>query len=138
MSAKVVWQGLDELRAELRRLPAELTAEASGIVMGAATDARNEIAAAYPRRTGNLANSVKVITKATGPYGTAVIVKNSAQHAHLYEYGTQARHTDIGANRGSMPPGNVFVPRMVQHRRAMYERLKAMLHRHGLLVRGNP
>lgn len=136
MGAKIRWTGLDELRADLRRLPAELTGEASGIVTSAANAARDDIASAYPKRTGNLAGNVRVLVKTIGAFGVAVIVRNTAKHAHLFEYGTQARHTDLGANRGSMPPGNVFIPRIIKWRRAMYAQLKAMLVRHGLKASG--
>jgi hypothetical protein len=64
-------------------------------------------------------------------------VKSTAKHAALFEIGTQARHTNIGANRGSMPPGKIFVPVVVRKRRAMYERLKELLVRHGAKVNGN-
>lgn len=137
MSARVTWTGLDELRADLRNLPVELTEEASGIVIDSAMSAAQDIRTAYPKRTGNLANHVKAEATAPSRFGVRAVVKSTARHAHLFEYGTQARHTELGVDRGSMPPGNVFIPRMVKHRRAMYERLKAMLERHGLTVRGN-
>jgi hypothetical protein len=36
-----------------------------------------------------------------------------------------------------MPPGKIFVPVVVRKRRAMYERLKELLVRHGAKVNGN-
>ena len=140
MSAKVTWSGLAELRAALRNLPAALTADASTIVSKAAADAEAEIRAGYAshRRTGNLADHVVVKTLGAGAFGISIQIKNTARHAWLFDAGTQVRHTAIGANRGSMPPGRVFVPAVIRHRRAMYAELKAMLVAHGLSVSGDP
>ena len=137
MSAKVTWSGLDELREALRRLPTDMADDAGDIVLGAAEAAKTEIVAAYPRRTGNLKNHVYVRKSAAGPYGAGAIVTNTAPHAFIFENGTQARHTKIGANRGSMPPGHVFIPIVMRRRRTMYEQLKSLLVRHGLMVSGN-
>lgn len=139
MSATVRWNGLDELREELRNLPEVLAQEASGIVQRAAGDAAQEIRAGYQahRRTGNLAEHVKVEPRGIGPFGTALVVKSTAKHAAIFEIGTQARHTKLGANRGSMPPGRVFIPAVIRRRRGMYERLKELLVRHGATVSGD-
>ena len=102
----------------------------------AAEGAASDIRAAYPVRTGNLRDHVVVSQGVGGQYGTAVIVKNTAKHAWLFENGSQARHTDIGANRGSMPPGHVFVPAVRRARRGMYIDLGEMLEREGLHVSG--
>lgn len=136
MSASVKWSGLDELRAELRRLPADLTDDASDIVEGAAQAAKTEIYDAYPERTGNLRSHLTVALRSAGRYGAGAVVKNTAKHAYLFEMGTQARHTELGANRGSMPAGHVFVPIIIRRRRIMYDQLKSLLTRHGLVVSG--
>ncbi len=138
MSARVVWQGLDELRAELKRLPADLKAEAGGIVLNRAQVARSRVVSGYEahRHTGNLADHVILVVEGAGPLGTAVVVKSTARHAALFEIGTQARHTSQGAYRGSMPAFHVFVPVMVQERRGMYGELADMMRRHGLQVTG--
>lgn len=137
MSVELHWSGLEELRAELRRLPAELTGEASHIVEGAANAAAADIKAAYPVRTGNLRDGLTVTHFDQGRFSAGAIVKNKAKHAYIFEIGTQTRHTAIGANRGSMPPGRVFIPRVIRARRRMYELLKALLVRKGLLVSGD-
>lgn len=135
---RLVFNGLAELRAELRQLPAELAGEAGEIVSGAAEGAKNDIVEAYPERTGNLRSRVTVSrTAGSGLYGVAAIVKNTAKHAWIFENGTQARHTDIGANRGAMPAGHVFIPAVIRRRRQMYERLKGLLTKHGLVVSGS-
>jgi hypothetical protein len=139
MSATVTWSGLDELRADLRNLPAHLATEASAIVWFSASQAKADVVAGYTahRRTGNLADHVSVTTREGSPYGTAVVVKSSARHAWMFENGTQARHNSLGANRGSMPPGHVFIPAMIRHRRQMYVALQSMMERAGLRVSGS-
>lgn len=130
--------GLAELREALRNLPAELTGEGSNIVEGEANGAALDIKSGYAahRRTGKLQDSVEVTHGTSGFSASAMIIAKSP-HAHLFENGTQARHTAIGANRGSMPPGHVFIPAMIRRRRRMYDALKALLERAGLVVGGD-
>lgn len=133
-----LWQGLEELRAALRHLPAEMRVHAQPIVTEEAEQAAEEIRAAYPRRTrgtGNLVKGVKLSHLVAGQFAAGAIVKNTAKHAWIFELGTQARHTDIGANRGTMPPGHVFVPIVMKHRRRMYERLQGVMEDAGLVVK---
>jgi len=137
VSSRVVWNGLAELREALRNLPADLTAEASHVVEGAANAAAADIKAGYPVRTGNLRDHVFVSHRDKGRFSAGAVVKNTAKHANIFEVGTQARHNSLGANRGSMPPGHVFVPAVIKRRRIMYEQLKALLERHGLKVSGD-
>jgi hypothetical protein len=137
MSSRIVWNGLAELREQLRNLPAELTGEASHLVEGAANAAAADIKAGYPVRTGNLRDHVFVSHRDKGRFSSGAVVKNTAKHAHIFEVGTQARHNSLGANRGSMPPGNVFIPAVIKRRRAMYEQLKALIDRNGLKVSGD-
>jgi hypothetical protein len=129
--------GLDDLRALLRRLPAELRDEATGIVQGSANAAAEEIRAAYPDRTGNLRDHVFVSTTVEGTFGVGARVRNTAKHAWLFENGTQTRQTALGANRGAMPAGNVFIPRVIRHRTEMMRALRAMVEAHGLTVTGS-
>ena len=137
MSASVRWSGLDELRAQLRALPADLTAEASHIVQAAANAAEVEIKAAYPVRTGRLRDHVIQTHFEGGKFSTGVVLKNTSPLAWIYENGTQARHSAIGAFRGSMPPGHVFIPRVIRARGWMYAQLSDLLVRHGLRVSGD-
>jgi hypothetical protein len=138
---RIVWSGLEELKAALRTLPAELAEEAGGIVLGAAEGAKAAIIAAYPARTGDLRKHV-TLGKGTkvGRFGASTILKNNAKHAWIFENGSQARsYVTVRGKKhltGRMPPGHVFVPIVIQHRRAMYERLKELLVRHGLVVSG--
>lgn len=137
MSARVSWTGLAELRAALRELPAHLAGDGSLIIEDVSASAANAIRDGYPERTGNLKAGVRTEVKNAGRFGAGIVVKNTAKHAHLFETGTQARHTQLGANRGAMPAGKVFIPIIVRKRREMYERLKAMMVAHGLKVSGD-
>jgi len=137
-SNRIVFEGLEELKRQLRQLPAELTAEAQRITEAAANGAAASIRAAYPRRSGALVGGVTVTHFEGGKFFAGAILKNRAPHAAIFEVGTQARHNALGANRGSMPPGHVFVPIAIQKRRQMYENLKSLVERAGFTVRGNP
>jgi len=137
MSNRLVFDGLSELREALRNLPAELAVEASHIVEGAANGAAAAIKRDYPVRTGNLRDHLVVTHVDQGKYSAGALVKNTAKHAALFEIGTQARHTAIGANRGTMPPGHIFVSRVMQARRRMWEDLKDLLVRKGLVASGD-
>jgi hypothetical protein len=79
---------------------------------------------------------MSVTRRRSGNFGTAAVVVNKAKHAWIFESGTQARHNDIGANRGSMPPGHVFVPGVMSKRAEMYRNLGKMVEAHGLIVTG--
>jgi len=133
------WSGLDELQEELRNLPSNLRDEAAEIVRAAATQTRDETQAIYQqhRRTGNMADHVSLDTQAIGPYGVALRVRATSKHAHLFERGSQARHTSIGANRGSMPATPVLIRIAPRKRREMFQRLKDLLVRHGAKVTGD-
>lgn len=131
------FDGLEELRASLRRLPKELRDEARQIIVDAAQGAATEIRQKYPRRTGDLADKVEVQVLQSGSnFVAGAIVRNKSKLAFIFENGTQARHNALGANRGSMPPGHVFIPAMVRARRRMYERLRELVKRKGLRVIG--
>lgn len=135
---KLTLIGLEELKRELAKLPSELVAEGSEIVTDAATGAYDEIEAVYEAhwRSGALATGLEIRTRDTGGRSVGLVLRNRAKHAHLFEDGTQARHNDLGANRGSMPAAHAFVPPIIRHRREMYKKLAALLQRKGLTVVG--
>jgi hypothetical protein len=137
---RLEFTGLKELREALRRLPQELKAEAQKIVMTAATNAGGEIKAAYDThtKTGNLSRGVQVRSSEASAFSAGAIVVSRAKHAWIFENGTQARHTDIGANRGAMPPGRVFIPVVMRRRRRMYYELIEIVEKQGLQVTGTP
>lgn len=130
MPNKLVFNGLDEFRADLRNLPDHLVAEGDVLADDRSELAMSEIIQRYPRRTGNLRKGVRK-RKIAGGY----MVENRAPHALIYEIGTQARHTKLGANRGSMPPGKVFASVAPKHRRALEDDYVALLQREGFEVR---
>lgn len=138
---RFVWNGLEELKAQLRSLPADLTGEASEIVRDTGAAAADEVRAGYPSRASDLRDHVTV-TFTTSGYATGAVVKNTSKLAYIFENGTMARHyfTRRGVRHltGRMPPGHVFVPIMVRRRRAMYAQLADLLTRHGLTVSGTP
>jgi hypothetical protein len=137
---RFVFEGLDELREALRRLPDDLTGEASHIIEAAKNGAEADIKSQYP--AGPLRDHLTSSIERTG-FSVVAIIKNTAKTiqgidlASLYEFGSQARHTVIGADRGTMPARPVFVPVMVRKRRQMYENFRDLLTRYGLLVTGD-
>ena len=137
MSASLTFIGLDALRKALLALPAELAAQAAGIVEGAADGAAAEIKAAYPEGdTGNLRRGVRVRSERAADYVVRRVVRSTAPHATLFETGTQTRQTRLGYNRGFMPGANIFVPVVTRRRRAMFEQLVTIVEEAGLDVRG--
>lgn len=137
MSNKFQLGGFEELKAQLRALPTHLASEAEGIVVGHANAAAGQLRSEYPEGpTGNLKRGVKADRVTQSGAGARARVRSTARHAHLYEYGTQARHTSEGWNRGAMPPRPTFVPVVVRERRAMVDDLIHMVEREGLTVTG--
>jgi hypothetical protein len=138
MSARVWWEGLEELKAQLAALPARLVEEATAIAITNAEAAKTDIYNAYPKRTGNLREGLSVTVAYAGPFGVDVVLRNSRRDARWFEKGTQTRQTKLGANRGAMPAGNIFWPRFYRWRRHMWDDWAAMLEREGLTVTGTP
>ena len=131
---RIHWDGLTELKAALRRLPHDLRDDGSDIVINAAEDAHAEIYRKYPEVTGRLKRGLK-LERESSAFGVAAVLINRAKHAWLFENGTQMRRDRFGRNRGAMPPGRVFIPTVIKHRRRMWQRLKDLIARAGLEVR---
>jgi hypothetical protein len=135
MSATVRIDGIEEQRRAWLALPRTLAGNSQPVVTDAAQVAAAEIRAAYPRRTGALASGVTVApSRLAGTEVAAARVVNYAMHAAIFEHGTQARHTSIGANRGAMAAGNVFVPRVIRARQALEPQVASVMTREGLTV----
>ena len=134
---RFVWDGLKELRAALRNLPADLKKDAGPIVERAVDGAADEIRSAYAKKRGNLQRGVKV-QKQLSEFGVGAILRSTAPHANLYEVGSQARHTELGAFRGSMPARPTFIPIVVRKRREMWDDLRDLVESQGLTVTGTP
>jgi hypothetical protein len=138
MSTSVRWDGLDELRAQLRAMPAELTTEASAIVNETAATAVSAMLAEYPE--GELRDRLFQQPLTAGTFGVGVLVKNGSGWAWHWDHGTALRHRagggSTGAEWGGTAPPHTFGRIMAQQRRAMYESLKHLLERAGLRVSG--
>ena len=136
--ASLTWSGLSELKAELRQLPDRLKGEARHIVDAAANRAEADMKAKYAEHvhSGDLLDHVEQQVTDDSPYGYAIQVKNTAHHAWLFEFGSQARHRNL-KTWGPMPAGHVFIPAMDKNRRWMWDQLSDMLRRQGLDVSGD-
>lgn len=135
----VKWSGLDELTRDLTQLTPAVVEQADGIVNAHAHKAADAIVSAYPERTGKLRQGVTVretSSKGRRPDTPRYTVANSAPLAHIFEYGTQARHTEIGADRGVMPAGKIFIPFAIRERGAMLNDLRELLRAQGATVTG--
>ena len=131
----VTMQGMDELKALLRQLPAELTDDADTVVREAADQTAAEIKAVYDRhrssKKGNkgrspvhLADSV-VIQRMVRPGLVRYRVRVTAPHAHLFEYGTY---------RAEANP--TLVPAAIRQRSLMVQGLIDLMRRRGFEVSG--
>jgi hypothetical protein len=133
-TTRFVLAGFEELREQLRHLPARLVAEADTIVQNAGGRAAAAMIDAYPwGPTGHLKAGVRVQIR-HGKFNSSVVVRSTAEHAYIFENGTQARHTELGANRGAMPPGHVVIPIAIRERRTMVEDLIVLVESEGLQV----
>jgi hypothetical protein len=113
------WTGFQELVDQFARLAQDLTASVAPEVEAAAQSARNTIYAGYPTRTGDLKDHLAVVVHTDATRTEAVVINTSA-HAAVFERGSQARHTAIGAYRGSMPANPIFSATMIRTRRGIY------------------
>ncbi len=144
MSNRMVFSGVEELKAELRALPAKYADEASEVVLGAAHGAADDVVNAYSQHsvTGDLASHVFVSNRGMGQFGAGAVVRNTAKHAWIFENGTQARHyVTVKGNQhltGQMPGFHVFIPAMARFRRQMYQKLIQIVEREGVTVTGTP
>lgn len=134
---RLVFEGLAELKAALRSLPADLAGEAGHEVMGAANGAAAEIKRNYRGTEASLAAAVQVEHADPGRFAAGARIITRHKLAWIFEVGTQMRHTAFGANRGAIqPPRHAFIPPIIKARRLMYTRLADLLRRHGLTVTG--
>jgi hypothetical protein len=99
---RIEWTGLDELYAALRKLPADLAAEAVDLVDNTVEVTAASLIQSYPRGdTGNLRGGVKH-SVTPSQFGVSGEVKSTSPHAHFWEFGTQNRKTSKGWNRGKL------------------------------------
>ncbi len=139
--------GLEELRAELRKLPEDLATEAGDIVLAHAEMAKRDVQAGYPVRTSNMnpgpnrktpwyppGNLQRRITvqRNRSKVASAASVRVTAPHAAIFEFGTDKRTTEKGWNRGRMPKADeatAAIPKFMRARFRMVEALKEMVRR---------
>jgi hypothetical protein len=144
VGVKLQWQGMNEFKEALRKLPEHLADEASGIVLAAAQRVAGEVQANYPMgATGNLKHGVTV-SQERGRVSTAGRVKSRAPHASWFEELSTGRRnppkprkTKRGWNRGIMPIApkeQQAIPQFIRARARMRQDLKALLVREGFLV----
>jgi HK97 gp10 family phage protein len=124
------FSGIDELIADMQKLPDDMKGEAGNLILGSANAMATDVRREYPFKKGALVRGVTVNRR--GPL--LVQVRSSSPEAHLNEFGTVQRSTAAGANRGSMPAKPVFIPAAVRHRRRLFEGFQQMLRR--IRVRG--
>lgn len=151
-SVRLLFEGMNEFRDALQKLPEELAQQARSVVADAAKEALRETVDGYPvrqsnrnpginRKTpyyppGNLRRRVVIANKSTN-VSAIFVVRSAAPHAHLFENGTARRTTSTGANRGSMPAAPLaerMIPKVVRIRRRMVEQLLAIVRAAGFEV----
>lgn len=141
------YEGLEELKAALRRLPEELHREAEKLVEVQANRAALDIRAAYQqdrrknkmftaKRSGRLVSGVVVDKIERTRFYAGRRVVSSSPLAYIYERGTAIRRNKAQQNRGAMPAAYVFVRTMVHYRKLMYDSLRDLIRRKGLRVSG--
>ena len=83
----------------------------------------------YPHGvTGNLRKGLRVREVTSDNYQVQEQIKSRAPHAHLWEWGTKARHTRKGWNRGVMGKARVgMVPIAIQERAKLMRAIRAIL-----------
>jgi len=128
------WDGLDAMRQEGRAVPADLANAAASRIWETANTTAGRLIAAYPiGPTGNLRAGVGVALERQ-QVTTRALVRSSAHHALLYEYGTKPRYYK-GAYRGVMPRTLIFRRTMRDATEALIQQAIADLRAAGLQVR---
>jgi hypothetical protein len=137
MNAKLEIKGLDELRAALKKLPADLQREAAVIVQAQAEQMAVEAQGAMPSVTGNLRSHVSVVLSSDVVGGVSAKVLATAKHAYLWETGGNRGERHWKKNNkstGVMTPANKFIPIAILRRRVMVAALVDIVERAGLTV----
>lgn len=137
MATTLELQGLDDLRAALRRLPEDLAREADVIVFAHASEAARGIQSGYPiGPTGNLQRGVTQAQNRS-TFGVSALVRSRAKHASIFESGSAQRRTAKGFNRGRMPQpteAQRMIPKVVRARARMMAALMTLVRSQGFEV----
>jgi hypothetical protein len=159
VSAKVTLDGFEALVRHITDSPQVIRDEGMGIVSEESTGAETEIAGKYPVRAygrnadrGTLRGRVR--TEFPSSSILVAVVRSTAPHSHLYEFGTRDRYTGARnwrtskgerrskstgkrwAFRGKSPEHPVTVPIARARRSRMTRRLAEMVRRQGYEVTG--
>lgn len=126
----VTWSGLDSFIQELQTLTANLVVEANQILVLSAQDARRDIAAAYPAKTGTLKRGL-VLRPAKGLVLSGAELVQTAPHGYIFEHGTVDRENKAGQYRGRMPARPTFFPIAEAYRRTAIRDVTFLLYQHG-------
>ena len=119
------FKGMAALLADLQALGPTVSREAGNIIQATTNSMALDVKSSYPSDDGDLRKGVVIDDR--GPLVKRV--RSRAKHAHIFERGTVRRRTHTGADRGTMPPGNVFVPRAIKWRARMVDQLVNMVER---------
>ncbi len=153
-SFRVTFEGMNELRDALSKLPEDLTQQSRLVVQASAREASNETVLAYPVRRTNLSPGYKrkspwfppgilrgrvTVTDRSTNVSAVYQVKSAAPHASLFENGNEGRkrYNSKGQNRGAMPAAQTserMIPKVVRIRARMYEQLKEIVRLAGFEV----
>ena len=125
MATRMELRGFDELRADLKALPADLQRESSPVLARYAERARAEIASAYPEITGALRASVRVVARQARGIASLFTLESAAPYAHIYEFGSARQ-----------PPRATFLPIQDRERRESVVAVADLVESHGLKVTG--
>lgn len=135
---KLTFDGLDELREELRHLPADLTEKGISIVTEHAQAAERAIETGYPiGPTGTLRRRVVLERSPSLKNSCSFAVRSQAPHANIFERGTVQRHTKKGWNRGRMPQqpeSERLIPKAIRIRKRMTDALIELVRSEGFEV----
>jgi hypothetical protein len=138
MASSMRWDGLRELREELRQLPEACRGEAAKVVEGEVNAAYVTVKRVYEahRFTGFLSRKLMIEPlKIRGALTTGLVLRSASPLAWLFDNGTQARHyiTVNGVKHvtGRMPGFHIFGRTAAFTRRKIRALLIEMVKRHG-------
>jgi hypothetical protein len=115
--------GIEKLVADMKAEARNVNVKAAHHITVTAHEMAAHLRAAYPSKKGTLIAGVEV--EEDSPLKVRVVSKDP--EAVIWEVGAVARRTQAGANRGTLPPGNVFVPARTRYRKLLRSRFRKML-----------
>jgi predicted NAD/FAD-dependent oxidoreductase len=141
MKPFVVWNGLAEFKEELRQLPEACTVEAAHLIEGEVNSAYVAISQVYGAHhfTGTLQKKLTKTLLNETQFATGWKLTSGSPLAWLFDNGSQARHYttpsgavhQTGAMWGRTPPTHIFSSTVGKTKRALVQKLKEMVLRHG-------